>query len=244
MDDRSKAGAAESRHGDEAARGGPDRGSGGGLTRFLKDNGLSLAFIGLFLLCLIGESLAGYFLQRENPAAQLSIDSFAVFLRSSKFFEATASNWQAALLQLLALILFSIFLRQRGASHSRKSSSLSGAKIRKAGRDTWIERRSGWLFRNSLSLAFLLLFAVSFGVHIVAGCAAYNAERLVLDEEPLSVLDFLQSAKFWFSTLQTWQAEFFAIAAFLILTIYLRQEHSAESKPVDASQDETGEVNE
>ena len=42
------------------------------------------------------------------------------------------------------------------------------------------------------------------------------------------------SAKFWSSTLKTWQAEYLAIALFVVLSPFLRQERSAESKPVES----------
>ena len=59
-------------------------------------------------------------------------------------------------------------------------------------------------------------------------------------QTPLSVAEFFSSSKFWFSTLQTWQAEYFAIGIYMILSIYLRQEGSPESKPVDSSDEATG----
>ena len=44
---------------------------------------------------------------------------------------------------------------------------------------------------------------------------------------------YLGTAQFWFESLQNWQSEFLAIAAMVILTIYLRQSHSPESKAVN-----------
>ena len=41
-------------------------------------------------------------------------------------------------------------------------------------------------------------------------------------------------AQFWFESLQNWQSEFLAVAAIVILTIFLRQQGSPESKPVHA----------
>jgi hypothetical protein len=53
----------------------------------------------------------------------------------------------------------------------------------------------------------------------------------------------LISAKFWSSILQTWQAEYLAIALFVLLSVFLRQQDSAESKPVESSDATTGEAN-
>jgi Ca2+/Na+ antiporter len=211
------------------------------LRKFLENNGLSLAFWALFLVSLIGQGYAGYLLQYAHSAAQPPAVGFFRYLVTPAFLQAVFSNWQAALLQFFALIVFAIFLRQRGASHSRKPANEQPAKEKEASSAV---RRYPWLYRNSLSLAFLLLFAVSFVIHLFAGAAAYNDERVSLSEPPLSLARFFFSAKFWFATLQTWQAEFFVVAMFLVLSVYLRQEKSAESKPVGATDEETGTHNE
>jgi hypothetical protein len=213
-----------------------------GLRGFFKDNGLSIAFIALFVACFFGQAISGYYLQFENPAGTSSIRGFVSYVASAEFVQGMSSNWQAALLQLLVLIVFSIFLKQRGASHSRKPDTLPKGGDKPPERK--IDRNSSWLYRNSLSLAFTGLFAAAFALHFFSGAAYYNQERVRESEQPFSLLHFLVSAKFWFETLQTWQAEFMAISVFIILSVYLRQERSAESKKLDASQDDTGDVNE
>jgi len=54
---------------------------------------------------------------------------------------------------------------------------------------------------------FLLLFVLSLAPHVVVGGKAYNEERALAGQPPISIAAFLISAKFWSSTLQTWQAE-------------------------------------
>lgn len=49
-----------------------------------------------------------------------------------------------------------------------------------------------------------------------------------------SWLEYLGSADFWNCTLQNWQSEFLAIGSMVVLSIYLRQRGSPESKPVGA----------
>ena len=80
-------------------------------------------------------------------------------------------------------------------------------------------------------------------MHVVFGAEAYNEERALAGQPPISIAAFLLSAKFWSSTLQTWQAEYLAIAIFVVLSIFLRQQDSAESKPVESSNETTGEAN-
>jgi hypothetical protein len=53
-------------------------------------------------------------------------------------------------------------------------------------------------------------------------------------------MQYLGSSRFWFESLQNWQSEFLAIASMVVLTIFLHQHGSPESKPVDSPHDETG----
>ena len=96
------------------------------------------------------------------------------------------------------------------------------------------------LYENSLSLAFFGLFAMSFILHAVGGASNYNDERALHGEAPLSVLGYLQTARFWFESFQNWQSEFLAIGCMVVLSIFLRQRGSPESKPVDSPHGATG----
>ena len=48
------------------------------------------------------------------------------------------------------------------------------------------------------------------------------------------------SPRFWFESLQNWQSEFFAVGSLVILSVYLRERGSPESKPVGAPHEATG----
>jgi hypothetical protein len=108
----------------------------------------------------------------------------------------------------------------------------------------WPVRRGGFvlkLYENSLSLAFLLFFLISITMHAVSGASVYNEEQVEHGQpEQLSVLQYAGTSRFWFESLQNWQSEFLAIAAMVILSIFLRQRGSPESKPVDSPHDQTG----
>jgi len=95
-------------------------------------------------------------------------------------------------------------------------------------------------YENSLSLVFLLLFFLSIGVHAVGGAAAYSEELLAQGKPAVPVFEYLHSARFWFESFQNWQSEFLSLAAMVILSVFLRQRGSPESKPVDAPHGETG----
>ncbi len=48
------------------------------------------------------------------------------------------------------------------------------------------------------------------------------------------------TSRFWFESFQNWQSEFLAVGAMVVLSIYLRQRGSPESKPVHAPHSQTG----
>jgi hypothetical protein len=68
----------------------------------------------------------------------------------------------------------------------------------------------------------------------LTGLAEHNADRLDRRLDALSWPEYLRSAHFWEATLQNWQSEFLAVASLAILSVYLRQRGSPQSKPVGA----------
>jgi hypothetical protein len=99
-------------------------------------------------------------------------------------------------------------------------------------------RTGGWrttVFSNSLGLAMAALFLLSWLAQAVAGHVVYNADQLAQHEPAVSFLGYLGSPDFWNRTLQNWQSEFLAIGSMAVLSIYLRQRGSPESKPVGAA---------
>jgi hypothetical protein len=51
---------------------------------------------------------------------------------------------------------------------------------------------------------------------------------------------FLTNPQFWFESFQNWQSEFLSTAVQVVLSIWLRQNDSPESKPDTASHRPTG----
>ena len=74
----------------------------------------------------------------------------------------------------------------------------------------------------------------------VAGRAAYNQEQLGRLEDPLGFWDYMVAADFWNRTLQNWQSEFLAVGSMAVLSIFLRERGSPESKPVGSPHESTG----
>ncbi len=205
----------------------------------IKDNSLSIVLFVLFVICIVTQTFVGWQLQNETLVAHgLPSIGYSDYLTSGSFMEGLASNWQAAVLQLGSLVVFSSFLYQRGAPHSRDPHRPPHAPI------WWHPEHYTWFYRNSLSIAFLVLFLLSFALHAVFGASAFNEERALTGQSPISVIAFLLSAKFWSVTLQTWQAEYLVIAFYVVLSVFLRQQNSPESKPVESSNETTGKANE
>jgi hypothetical protein len=218
------------------------------MRRFWRNNGLSLVLAALFLVSIVGQSLVGL-RQHDDDRREhgLPEESYASYLASDAFLEATMENWESEFLQMAVYVLLSAFLYQKGSAESKDPDKEEAVDRRpdpkRAGAPGPV-RRGGLaltLYRNSLGLAFAALFAVSFVLHAVGGAGDYNEEQS-LHGEPgrVSVAQYLGTSRFWFESLQNWQSEFLSIAAMVVLTIFLRQQGSPESKPVDAPHSETG----
>lgn len=84
------------------------------------------------------------------------------------------------------------------------------------------------------------IFLLSWLVQSIAGCVAYNEERLEQLQGTVGWGEYLTRADFWSRTLQNWQSEFLAVGSMAVLAIFLRQRGSSQSKPVGAPHEATG----
>ncbi|WP_217181122.1 DUF6766 family protein [Streptomyces sp. AC495_CC817] len=213
--------------------------------RAIRDNALSLFFLALFVLALVGQSIAGF--ARNN--AELADHGrpplgFGEFVTSSDFLVDVAENWQSEFLQFFLFIAATIWLVQRGSPESKKpgdqgpgsdSDQLVGAH---ASPDSprWA-RAGGWraaVLGNSLLIVMGAVFALSWFAQSLGGVVVMNEENAMHGAAPIGWLDYVVSPDFWDRTLQNWQSEFLAVGTMVAFSIYLRQRGSAESKPVGA----------
>jgi Domain of unknown function (DUF6766) len=213
-------------------------------------NGLSVTVLSVFLVLLIGQCLTGWQSHHEERhRAGASKLSLTQYLSSGHFGEATSENWESEFLQMAAYVLLTVFLRQKGSAESK---AFSGDEP--VDRDPRLDRnkpdaplpvrRGGLLlkvYEYSLTLAFLVLFLMAFAWHVIGGLRLENDERALGGLPPISFSEFLSSSEFWFQSLQNWQSEFLAVGAIVLLSIWLRQRGSPESKPVSAPHGQTGE---
>lgn len=220
------------------------------MRRFIRNQSLSIVLFLVFLLFLSGQSIAGYFQHNEelNEHGQPSL-TYTSYLGSSHFLEATMENWESEFLQMFAYVVLTAFLFQKGSLESKDPDKTEPVdrdprKSKNRRNVPWPVKKGGLvliLYEYSLSLAFLLLFLMSFFLHAVGGASTYNQEQIEHGQHAISLLAFMATSEFWFQSLQNWQSEFLAVGTMVVFSIFLRQRWSAESKPVDAPHSETGE---
>jgi hypothetical protein len=211
--------------------------------RWIRDNGLSLTFIGIFLLTLVGQSFAGHAEDNEQLAQHGEPPvSYLDFISSSSFLVDVAENWQSEFLQFFMFILATIWLVQRGSPESKKpgdeglgsdEEQLVGEYAR-SDSPAWARVRGArlWLYSNSLLLVMGGIFLLSWLAQSLAGQIVANEESARHGVAAQTWLEYVASPEFWNRTLQNWQSEFLAVAAMVTFSIFLRQRGSSESKPV------------
>ena len=210
---------------------------------WVRDNGLSIALFSLFFVFLIGQSLTGWRTydadRTEHARAPVG---FLTYLSTGHFIEATFENWESEFLQMGAYVVLTVWLVQKGSSESKPidETAETDANLDDAPGPV---RRGGWrlaLYENSLGIAFAVLFLMSFFLHAIGGAREFSAEQMAHGKPGVGALEFLTTSEFWFQSFQNWQSEFVAVGAIVVLSIFLRQKGSPESKPVAAPHSKTG----
>jgi hypothetical protein len=223
-------------------------GATGAAKRWLRDNALGLVTFGAFLVFLAGQSIAGMHAHNEDQRRHgQPTAGWTEFVTSGDFGETVFENWESEFLQMGAFVLLTVWLRQKGSAESKKVDEHESVDddpgTHERPDSPWPVRYGGLpraIYSNSLAIAFGLLFAASFALHAITGASHYNDERTEHGQPPVSTLAYVQSSRFWYESFQNWQSEFLAVGAMVVLSVFLRQRGSKESKPVAAPHDETG----
>ncbi|TQJ58861.1 hypothetical protein FBY30_1097 [Arthrobacter sp. SLBN-83] len=97
-----------------------------------------------------------------------------------------------------------------------------------------------WAKEHGLLVANLACFLVFFVGMVLSGAASYSEDQQAHGEPPVSVLQFLGTGAFVEATFENWESEFLQMAMYVVLTVFLFQKGSSESKPLGkrAPQDE------
>ena len=206
------------------------------MKRFFRNNGLSLVLVTLFLAFWAAQSVAGFHVFNDDQLlhAKPSI-GYGAYLASGHFWQATSENWESEFLQMGFYVILTTFLFQKGSAESNDPDDAEEVS-RKRGRG----KQGTWLYRNSLSLAFLLLFLLSFVIHAFGGLKDVNQERGEHGQTLETIGELVSSSEFWFQSCQNWQSECLAVLSIVVLSIFLRQAGSPESKEVEEPAAKTG----
>ncbi len=94
-------------------------------------------------------------------------------------------------------------------------------------------KKHNFIYRNSLSIVFLLLMVFSLSGQIYTGWLEHNEFLSDYHVNQQTLGAYLHSGHFIQATFENWESEFFQMALFVILTIFLRQKGSSESKDCD-----------
>lgn len=217
------------------------------MMNFFRKNGLSVVFLLLFIFSVAGQTFFGlkeYNKERETydaPPVNLS-----EYLHSGHFFQSTFENWESEFLQMGLFVWLTIFLCQKGSSESKKFDGTDEVdkepSPNKKGAP-WPVKKGGFilaLYKHSLTIALMLLFLVSFVIHFYGSLRDENEQNLLKGDPVETAGEYITGARFWFESFQNWQSEFLSVFAIVVLSIFLRQKGSPQSKPVDAPWSETG----
>jgi hypothetical protein len=221
---------------------------GDDMTRFFRNNGLTIVLMTLFAVSIIGQWLTGWRFENQELARHgghaLTLGQYTT---DAQFLSTVFENWESEFLQMSAYVLLTCFLFQKGSAESDdpdappRDKNLA-AQARRKGAPAILRYgpAARLVYANSLGLALLILFIISFLLHWRFSAQEAAAEAISHGETPLSTAQYLLDAQLWFESFQNWQSEFLSTAVLVVLTIFLRQRESAESKGVAAPHGQTG----
>jgi hypothetical protein len=221
------------------------------MRRALRENSLSAVFLAFFLLAVMGQAWAGWHAFNDDASAHReSAISLGRYLTSSSFGNALLENWQSEYLQFTLYILLTVWFVQRGSPESKPPGDAGRQSDAKqligehAPPDApgWARVRGWrtWVYSNSLVILMAGIWLASWFGQSVTGWSEYNSQQITHRQPTVDWLGYLGTADFWEATLQNWQSEFLAVGSMAVLSVYLRQRGSPESKPVGAPHDLTG----
>src|SRR4051812_35520310 len=221
------------------------------MRRFLRENSLSLFFGLIFLGSLVAQSFAGWHqFNHLQVADHLDPITWPRYVSSADFAVDVSENWQSEFLQFWLYLTATVWLLQKGSPESKELDQAGRESDREqkigrhavAGSPAWAAA-GDWrtrLYSSSLAIVMGLIFVGSWLVQSGAGWGGYKESRLQQLQNPIPGGGYLKESDFWNRTLQNWQSEFLAVGAMAVLSVYLRQRGSSQSKPVGEPHDATG----
>jgi hypothetical protein len=86
---------------------------------------------------------------------------------------------------------------------------------------------------NGLSLFFAAIFLLALFGQAVSGLARYNQDQLSSGADPVSFWAYVSSSSFAVDVAENWQSEYLQFFLMIVVTVWLVQRGSTESKKVD-----------
>ena len=218
------------------------------MARLLRNNGLTIVLMLLFAATIIGQWVMGWYVENEELSRHgESAITLGQYATDPNFISTVFENWESEFLQMSAYVVLTAILIQKGSAESKdpneppRDSDLDKQANRKdAPRILRAGAAARWLYAHSLGLTLFLLFIASFVIHWLGSARAAAEEALRHGEEALPAIAYLGDPQLWFESFQNWQSEFLSTAVLVVLSIFLRQAESPESKPVAAPHSQTG----
>jgi surface polysaccharide O-acyltransferase-like enzyme len=215
--------------------------------KWFKNNSLSVVFFILFVASIIGQAVTGlkeHNQQMQEKGGQLL--NMMQYLVSGHFLQSTFENWESEFFQMALFVILTMFLYQKGSSESKdpdKKEEVDREPNPRRKNAPWPVRKGGIylaIYKHSLCYALSLLFLVSFLLHWFGSLKDFNEEQQLKQLPTETAMQYLGNSRLWFESFQNWQSEFLSVFAIVVLSIFLREKGSPQSKPVDAPDSETG----
>jgi hypothetical protein len=99
-----------------------------------------------------------------------------------------------------------------------------------------------FLRENSLSIVFLLLFLAALFGQAIAGHADFNENATSHGDPTISLGRYVVSSDYGSAVMENWQSEYLQFTLMILLTVWLLQKGSPESKPLDQAGRESDEA--
>jgi hypothetical protein len=90
-----------------------------------------------------------------------------------------------------------------------------------------------FLKEQSLSIVFLLLFLGALAGQAIAGHADFNEQQVRHGDPTMTMGRYVVSSEFGVDVMENWQSEYLQFTLFILLTVWLLQRGSPESKELD-----------
>ena len=220
--------------------------------RFVRDNGLSIVFLAIFLITLAGQAIAGHgSFNHDQLLHHGATISFGRYLTTSEFAADVAENWQSEYLQFTLYILATVWLVQKGSSESKTSDDVGTesdedqkvGKYATADSPVWA-RIGGWrttVYSNSLVVVMTTIWLLSWFAQSFTGQDSFNHAQAAGHADSITIWRYVTSSSYWADVLENWQSEYLQFTLYIWVTVWLVQKGSPESKPLDEAGTESDE---